>query len=192
MRVYDDFPMAAGSPELQSGGFGVSRLRFWLLPAPSASGRTMRANQRRCLCLGISILGMLMVSSALMGQAVRQASPKSETALPVLSDWSQHHLIFSKPATAEQAKVLEREPRYQQQLRRQLSARLPEAEIGALPPELKSPGQMSHMGVSRRIRNRGAGGLWSEDMGSGATVGAVNYPAKARSGPIWSAVPTIS
>jgi hypothetical protein len=116
-----------------------------------------------------------------MGQAlVAQAAPKSEAALPAISDWSQHHLIFSKPATAEQARVLEREPRYQQQLRRQLQVRLPEAENGALVPEVMSRELMSRVGVSRHIRNHGAGGLWSENMGSGATVGAVNYPAKAQ------------
>jgi hypothetical protein len=136
----------------------------------------MRTNQRLCLCLGISILGMLIVSPWLMGQTLmEQAVPKSEAALPAVSDWSQHHLIFSKPATAKQARVLAREPRYQQQLRRQLAARLPEAGSSALSPEVTS-----RIELSRRVRNRGTGGLWSEYLGSGASVGAVNYPAKAQ------------
>jgi hypothetical protein len=104
-----------------------------------------------------------------------QASPtKSEAALPATSDWSQHHLIFSKPATAKQAKLVEGEPRYRQQFRRQSPARLSEAEIGGgHAPELQA-----HVEASRRGRNRSLDGDWSEDMGSGATVGTVNYPAK--------------
>jgi hypothetical protein len=57
----------------------------------------MRKNQRRFLWLGISILGVLVLSPVLLGHA----SSKPEAALPATTDWSQHHLIFSKPATAE-------------------------------------------------------------------------------------------
>ena len=131
----------------------------------------MRKNQRCFLWLGISILGMLILSPVLMGQA---SPTKSEGALPATSDWSQHHLIFSKPATAKQAKLVEGEPRYRQQFRRQSPARLSEAEIGGgHAPELQA-----HVEASRRGRNRSLDGDWSEDMGSGATVGTVNYPAK--------------
>ena len=136
----------------------------------------MRKNQRRCLWLGISILGMLILSPALMGQA----SQKFERALPATSDWSQHHLIFSKPATPEQAKLAERDPRYRQQLRRALPARLHEAEVGG---GLSLEGQSS-IDDLRRSRNLGVDGLWSEDMGSGATVGAVTTASNSR-GSIW-------
>ena len=130
----------------------------------------MRKNQRRFIWLGISILGVLVLSPVLLGQA----SSKPEAALPATTDWSQHHLIFSKPATAEQAKLVERDPRYWQQRRRQLPPRLPEPEIGGShAPELQT-----HVEASRRRRNRSLEGDWSEDMGSGATVGAVKYPAK--------------
>ena len=57
-------------------------------------GRKMRMNQRRFLGLGISILGVLVLSRAVVGQV----SKESEAALP--TDWSHHHLIFSKPAFA--------------------------------------------------------------------------------------------
>jgi hypothetical protein len=57
----------------------------------------MRKNQRRFLWLGISILGVLVLSPVLLGHA----SSKPEAALPTTTDWSQHYLIFSKPATAE-------------------------------------------------------------------------------------------
>jgi hypothetical protein len=129
----------------------------------------MRTNQRRCHCLGISLLGMLILSPVLMGQDSR----KFEGSLPVTSDWSQHHIIVSKPATAAQARLAARAPRYQLQLQRQVQARFAETEIGGMPADLQS-----RIDNIRRSRNHGVEGLWSEDMGTGATVGAVNYPAK--------------
>jgi Ice-binding-like len=130
----------------------------------------MRTNRQCFPWLGISILGMLILSPALMGQA----SKKSDAALPATTDWSQYHLIFSKPAAEQQAKWVEREPRYWQQLRSQSPARPSEAEIGS--------GQASRLQTRARFlirdRKHSLEGDWSEDMGGGATVGAVNYPAK--------------
>ncbi len=100
--------------------------------------------------------------------SVGQASPASEAAAPSIDDWSYHHVIFSRPATAEQARLLEQDPRYWQQIRR-LSPSAPEEETRpVLSPEL-------------RAHARGGAndqGLWSENLGTGATMGAVNYPAK--------------
>ena len=138
----------------------------------------MRKNHRRFLWLGISILGVLTLSPALLGQS----APDPEAAVPVVTDWSSHHLIFSKPATAEQAQRVERDPRYWHQQYRQSPARLPETETeieGALAPELR---YSSELGISgERHRTRGNPGIdkdWSLDLGSAATVGAINYPAK--------------
>jgi len=130
----------------------------------------MRKNQVRFLWLGISILGMLVLSPGLMGQA----SSKPEAALPATTDWSQHHLIFSKPATAGKAKLVERDPRYWQQLRRQSPARLSEPKIGGG----HAPKLQSRLRVSHRGRKHGLEADWAEDIGGGATVGAINYPAK--------------
>jgi hypothetical protein len=142
---------------------------------PHAAGRKMRKNQRRFLWLGVSILGVLTVSPALLGQA----SPESAAAAPVISDWSHNHLIFSKPATAEQARQVERDPRYwQQQFMSSSRQRAAEAG-GARAPE----GYSSKFAVSS-ARHRGGGGNsgidkdWSLDLGTGASVGATNYPAK--------------
>jgi hypothetical protein len=107
------------------------------------------------------------MSPALVGQV----SEESEAAFP--TDWSHHHLIFSKPATAEQAKRVQQDPRYWQQMARQSPATLREAETGsALVPEL----QLRSKAVLReraKIKKD-----WSADLGSGASVGARNYPAK--------------
>lgn len=123
----------------------------------------MRTNQRRFLCLGISILAALTLSSALLGQA----SPESKATAPLFTDWSHHHLIFSKPATPEQAQRVEREPRYWQQQLRHSPVRLRGAETRAA--------------VAQRTRHGSSDGInkdWALDLGSGATVGATNYPAK--------------
>ncbi len=129
----------------------------------------MRRNQRALIWLGISILAVLTLSALLV-----QASPDSDAAGPVITDWSSHHVIFSRPATAEQAESVERDPRYWQQLRRQSPVVLPEAETeSASASTLQSSSDVSSQG-----KNQAFGRDWAEDMGGGATVGAGNYPAK--------------
>ena len=49
------------------------------------------------------MLGVVALSSALLGQA----SPEGVAAAPALSDWTQHHVIFSTPANAERTKRVE-------------------------------------------------------------------------------------
>jgi hypothetical protein len=104
------------------------------------------------------------LSPASMGQA----SPGSEAAAPAIEDWTYHHIIFSKPATAEQARRVERDPRYWQQMRRQLPS-APEAET----PRVVAPEFQAHT-----HGDTNNAGLWQEDLGAGATIGAGNYPAK--------------
>lgn len=123
----------------------------------------MRISQQALLWLGISIFAVLTLSSACMGQA----SSASQAASPVTTDWSNHQVIFSKPATAEQAERVQRDPRYWQQQLGQLSAK---GTNGVLAPNLQ-PG--SHPGGNQKLIRD-----WAQDMGSNATVGAANYPAK--------------
>jgi hypothetical protein len=104
------------------------------------------------------------LSPASMGQA----SPGSEAAAPAIEDWTYHHVIFSKPATAEQARRLEQDPRYRQQIRRELPS-APEAET----PRVVAPEFQAHT-----HGDTNNAGLWQEDLGAGATIGAGNYPAK--------------
>jgi hypothetical protein len=136
----------------------------------------MRKNQQRFLWLGISILTALTLCPALPGQA----SPDSKAAVPLISDWTQHHVVFSKPATAEEARRVERDPRYRQQQYRQSPASVREEETrDALAPEVWYSSEFAVSGKRHRIRkNPGINKDWSEDLGSGGTVGAINYPAK--------------
>jgi len=129
----------------------------------------MRRNQRVSLGLGISILGALTLSPVLMGQA-----RDSKASRPMISDWSNHHVIFSKPATAERAELVEQDPRYWQQIRRRAAAVLPEVETrAALASALRSSSR-----ASSSVKKAGLGRDWAQDMGPSATVGAANYPAK--------------
>jgi len=139
------------------------------------SGRKMRSNQQRSLWFGVSVLGVLTLSPALFGQA----SPSKEATIPVPNDWSHHSLIFSRPATTEQARRVEQDPRYwQQRYRSQVPVMLPAPGHDALASELRKDNEEKDVKVSLRRRPRKADGFWGESLGSGGSVGAGNYPAK--------------
>ncbi len=129
----------------------------------------MRTNQERLLWLVISVLGVLTLSPALLGQA----SPDSEAAKPLPTDWSHHHVIFSGAGTARQAERVQQDPRYWQQIARQSPAKLPGAEPGSAVAESRLGLSASYAGINQEFS-----GLWSQDIGDTATVGAGNYPAK--------------
>src|SRR5580700_132800 len=134
-----DFQQASRGSECRQGkGFGAGQCACDCCPCVKASGRKMRKNQECFLRLGISLLGALVLSPALLGQA----SPDSAAAKPVVTDWSSHHLIFSKPAGA---------------------------------------GQTQRVAPLRAASSGGKSGInrdWSQDLGTAATVGATNFPAK--------------
>jgi len=120
--------------------------------------------------LGISILGVLTLSPALLGQT----SPDSEGGVAVPTDWSHRHLVFSKPVTPEQAIRVERDPRYWQQLIRRSLATLTEATFASVSD------QIPDSGVPRpRKKHHKLKADWQQVMNAGATVGAGQYPAKA-------------
>ncbi|MFZ1010608.1 MAG: hypothetical protein WAN65_27460, partial [Candidatus Sulfotelmatobacter sp.] len=107
----------------------------------------------------VSMLGAPLLATTLLGQAV----PDSGASLPIISDWSQRHLIFSQPATPEHAARVQQDPRYWQQYQR--SKLIPQKQAPDVAEQDNVPSPDSH-------------GDWSENMGTGATVGAGNFPAK--------------
>jgi len=127
----------------------------------------MNGTATRFVRFGLSLGGMVILGWVLTGYAAKPV--RNRISLP--TDWSHHHLIFSNPASAEQWARVNEEPRYWQQVyRRQQRLALPEqgADFGRFWPE--------------RVRNIGKNVTlkrdWSEDLGSGASPGAGNYPAK--------------
>ena len=135
-------------------------------------GRDFRFPQRVVCCvgrlpwLGLAILSVLTLSSALLGQT----SQGSQARVSLPTDWSHHHFVFSKPATAEQLKRVQQDPRYWQQLSRRPQATAAAELDGALTSELQSGSKTSNASKKHTKRD------WTEDMGSGATVGAGQYP----------------
>ena len=109
------------------------------------------------------LLGLMFVGWALTGRA---AGPSAEG---VPTDWTHRHVIFSQPATSDQANRVAEDPRYWQQWYRQNLWR----ELPVVPDSPLLPSSYLEHRFSGKVRSD-----WSESMGSGATAGAGNYPAK--------------
>lgn len=126
----------------------------------------MRRNQT----LGVSILGLFLMSPAFFGQT----DPAGAKPIPVPTDWSHQHVVFSRPATAEQAAYAQQDPRYWQQLyRRDLPIFSPKQN-----PDEDSSAKASSAATATSSHRQVLDQDWQENMGSGAKVGAGNYPAK--------------
>jgi hypothetical protein len=122
----------------------------------------MKGNAARYVRFGAGLLGLVTLGWVLTGQA---AKPVPQ-GLPM--DWTHRHVIFSQPATAEQVRMVEHDPRYWQQWLRHNTAR-------SLPIVTANPGPSTPFGpVSYRPTQRD----WSKNLGNGASVGANVFPAK--------------
>ena len=150
-------------------------------------GRDFRFSQRVVFCvgglpsLGFSILAVLTLSSALLGQTSEVLRHNIENwALQgrgVPEDWSHHHLIFSNPGTEEDAIAngthdrwlnLVNDPRYiLQQMKRS-------SGVKALrDPETASFGQAAKSIKKGKIKKD-----WNETLLTGGQVQPNMYPAK--------------
>lgn len=128
----------------------------------------MNGTAARIVRYGAGLLGVVTVGWILAGHA---ASPK-ELGYP--TDWSHRHVVFSRPADATQAARIEGDPRYWQQFARGHIARtLSERDWT---PRNWAPFRGVGGSASRKMAV--IHGDWSENMGSGASVGPDNYPAK--------------
>jgi hypothetical protein len=127
----------------------------------------MNGTAARFLRLGVSLSGLVVLGWVLTGQAAKPV----ERGIPLATDWTHSRVIFSRPATAEQLARVSEDPRYQQQIYRRAQAlAMPsgatEMDASALAPEfVKSPATALD-------------GVWLEDLGTGGSAGAGNYPAK--------------
>jgi hypothetical protein len=133
----------------------------------------MNGNAARFFRLGVGFVGLLALGCVLTVSAAKPS--RRGIALP--TDWSHSHLVFSQPRSVEQAMRLQEDPRFGQQLyRRALPLMLPpdQKEVGGI----RSP-QQPHLRFPVRFRPPvRSTGLWSQSLGAGAGVGAVNFPAK--------------
>ncbi len=124
----------------------------------------MNGTAARLVGVGAGLVGLMALSWILTGHAAQPA----EQGMP--TDWTHRHVVFSRPANAEQASLVERDPRYWQQWARRNIVRVLSGEgepQGAFP-----------LVVHRANAEATVQGDWSEDMGAGSGVGAGNFPAK--------------
>lgn len=127
----------------------------------------MNGNATRFVRLGAGFLGLLALGCVLTGQASRS----DEQGVP--TDWSHLHVIFSQPATAEQADLVQRDPRYWQQWYRRNVSRVLSVDASVRAAEASVAFSGDHPAVSGPKQAD-----WSVNMGTGATVGAGNFAAK--------------
>ncbi len=95
--------------------------------------------------------------------AVRGAKAGDEH-FHLVTDWSNRHLVYSEPKSLMKRFELSKDPRYVQQWMRRNAERGHERDEWRWRRALEHPDHIQ--------------GDWSMDMGSGATVGAGNFPAK--------------
>ncbi|HLV87155.1 MAG TPA: hypothetical protein VKV39_09285 [Candidatus Sulfotelmatobacter sp.] len=120
---------------------------------------------------GASFLGFVAGLLGLVTAGWLMARPSiSQSAEGLPTDWSHRHLIFSQPTTAEQLDRISRDPRYWQHWYRQNSFRRVVPDTVLNRPTAWNFAAAATAGTVH--------GDWAENMGSGATVGALNFPAK--------------
>jgi len=120
----------------------------------------MNGSAARFLRLGMSLSGLVVLGWVLTGQAAKPA----RRGIPLPTDWSHSHVIFPRPATDDQMRLVGDDPRYWQQWYRQNTTRV-----------LSEDSATSRAAISVEPASQGA---WSKDLGNNASAGAANYPAK--------------
>jgi hypothetical protein len=126
----------------------------------------MNRNAARFVQYAAGLLGLVTLGWVLTGQA----SKPVKHGIPLPTDWSHSHLIFSRPGSAEQLARVSQDPRYWQQLyRREQQLTLP----GGGNTVLDAFAPVAFTGKVKRLKRD-----WSVDLGTGGTAGAENFPAK--------------
>jgi hypothetical protein len=115
------------------------------------------------------LVGVIILAYALVGHTAKPV----RRGIPLPTDWSHRHLIFSQPATPEERAQVESDPRYWQQVHRRDQRVLQSRHSGDISTISRFLPQ-SILGLKKRRIHRD----WAETMGSGASVGPGNFPAK--------------
>ncbi len=126
----------------------------------------MKGNAARLGWFAAGLVCLLALGWVLTGSAGTPVLP----GLPM--DWTHRHVIFSQPATPEQARLLADEPRFWQQEYRRSVPRV-------MSDEMSSPEGTNSMGFALKpINATKVHRDWSQELGPNPLVGAGNYPAK--------------
>ena len=135
-----------------------------------------------------TIIGMAFLAGCLVlpawgsqqNQQAQQNAPQQTAAVKgIVSDWSNHHLIFSRPSSPAVLNKVQHDPRYliqQISRNRQTPATSAEQQIRALDAEAV---QLVHSwGRPLRSKRTGLVGAWGEALGTTATtITNPTYPA---------------
>ena len=120
----------------------------------------MKLNKDGQIGLVQILLGAVIVIALMLVRGTYAGNPP----VPLASDWSHRHLVFSAPTSLAHHVHLLSRPRYVQQLVRQNAGNLGHSDEWRWRRAPEGPDTLP--------------GDWSEDMGAGATAGAGTYPAK--------------
>ena len=127
----------------------------------------MNGSATRLIRFSAALVGLFTLAWALASQAAKPVLG----GIPLPTDWSHRHVIFSQPGTAQERALVESDPRYWQQLYRR--------GLRLVLPDNSSDGPGSNVLRARSAEStKELTGLWEENLGTGATVGAENFPAK--------------
>jgi hypothetical protein len=134
--------------------------------------------------IGVGLLAVLGLALVMSGQ---EQSPEKHVGL--VTDWSSRHIAFSPPSSPLVATQVGQDPRYWQQwARRNMHPVIPESKIdpsamegmeGREAESAETESAASGIGPwGFKHQNSGLKKDWSEQMGTTAAMGDLNYPAK--------------
>lgn len=116
-------------------------------------------------------LGLIIVLAAgVLTLTAGDAAKPAKTGIPVITDWSSRHVVFSHPRTPEQAARIENNIRYQMQLHRHDARAVVAAQVDEY--------IRTHSRRPRQLRTKKLHRDWQWSLGPSASVGAANFPAK--------------
>ncbi len=129
--------------------------------------------------------GVFVLATAIVALGI-SAQQTTRTRIPLVTDWSSRHLIFSAPSTAAKLAEVSQDPRFQQQwLRRNMHSLPPtDGEDSAGASEARGAGFSGRDGEWGGVGVGGGGSKaslkrdWATSLGPTASVGADEYPAK--------------
>jgi hypothetical protein len=138
----------------------------------------MNGTASRFFRFGGSMAGLVVLGWVLTGQAAKPAAH----GVPLPTDWSHRHMIFSRTNSPEKLARISQDPRYWQQLyRRETSQKLAveiPAEIREARLRTADARDIAHYHPWQPLPPKNFQRDWSINLGSGANAGAENYPAK--------------